>query len=218
MALKDYYQILQVEPSADQREIKKAFRRLAMEYHPDLLSRETKQDDNSHFRDITEAYEILSDPIKREHYHYDRWVHQSLGTKMQGPLSAYQIYLSIIESEKYLRGIDHFRKNHYALLNMLLTLFSIPRIQTILAEKNPDLEKKTILMAMKMGGLLRSDCEKQFKERLNMLLNAHATINFTWESSIINKIAAERKSKYIIPIILFIVIALCMLFYYYTNR
>jgi curved DNA-binding protein CbpA len=218
MALKDYYQILQVDPSADQREIKKVFRRLAMEYHPDRHSTETKHDDNSHFRDIKEAYEILSDPIKREHYHYDRWLYQSLGTKMHGHLTAYQMYQSIIESEKYLSGIDHFRKNHYALLNMLLTLFSIPRIQTILAEKNQDLEKKIILMAMKMAGLLRSDCERQFKERLNMVLIFYPTMNSTWESSITNKIADERKSKFTIPIMLLIVIALCMLFYFYANR
>jgi curved DNA-binding protein CbpA len=211
MPLKDYYQILEIEPGADEYAIKKAYRRLAMQFHPDKSG--GYQEDGGLFRDIIEAYEVLSDPSKREQYHYERWLHQSMGAKLQGYLNAYQIYQVILESEKYLSGIDQYKINDYALLNVLLNLFSTSRIQTIAAEKNSDLEKNTIAIAMKMAGNLKSDCQKQLKERMSVLTNDNPSINAMWETTINNKIRSERNLTYTIPIILLIVVALCVLFY-----
>lgn len=215
MPLKDYYQILEVEPGADQSTIKKSYRRLAMKFHPDksLLP----DFDESLFRDIQEAYEVLSNPSKREQFHYERWLQQSMGTKLQGHLSAYQIYQLILDSEKYLSGVDHFRINHYTLLNILLNLFSPSRIQTILQENNADLEKNTITIAMKMSSGLKSALQLQFKERMSSLVDAYPTMNANWESIINKKTSFERKSRYTIPFILLIVIILCFLFYRWNK-
>jgi len=70
MAKKDYYEILGVSRDASQEEIKKAYRRLAKKYHPDL-----NKDGGSaeKFKQIAEAYEVLSDPEKRAQY--DRFGH-----------------------------------------------------------------------------------------------------------------------------------------------
>jgi len=68
--LKDYYQILTVPPTATQPEIRKAFYKLAKQFHPD------KNPDAAHhhkFLEINEAYETLGDKEKRAIYHY-RWV------------------------------------------------------------------------------------------------------------------------------------------------
>ena len=59
---RDYYDVLGVGKSASADEIKKAFRRLAIEHHPDRGGDETK------FKEINEAYEVLSDPEKRKKY------------------------------------------------------------------------------------------------------------------------------------------------------
>lgn len=66
----DYYDILGVSRNASQEEIKKAFRRLAMQYHPDRNKDPGAED---RFKEINEAYEVLSDPEKRAAY--DRWGH-----------------------------------------------------------------------------------------------------------------------------------------------
>jgi curved DNA-binding protein len=66
MDYKDYYKLLGVERSASADEIKKAFRKLALKYHPDRNPGDKSAED--HFKSLNEAYEVLSDPVKRKRY------------------------------------------------------------------------------------------------------------------------------------------------------
>jgi len=63
---KDYYQALGVARNAGEAEIKKAFRKLAREYHPDVAKNKKQAEEK--FKEINEAYEVLSDPAKRKRY------------------------------------------------------------------------------------------------------------------------------------------------------
>ncbi len=63
---KDYYQILGVNKSATQEDIKKAFRKLARQYHPDV--NQGNKEAEGRFKEVNEAYEVLSDPEKRQKY------------------------------------------------------------------------------------------------------------------------------------------------------
>lgn len=63
MSKKDYYEVLGVEKSASKDDIKKAFRKLAHQYHPDK-----NKGDDSRFKEVNEAYQILSDDQKRAQY------------------------------------------------------------------------------------------------------------------------------------------------------
>ena len=67
MANKDYYQVLGVKKEASQDEIKKAFRKLALKYHPDA-NPDKKEEAEKKFKEIGEAYAVLSDPEKRARY------------------------------------------------------------------------------------------------------------------------------------------------------
>lgn len=66
MEYKDYYNILGVSKNATQDDIKKAYRKLAVKYHPDKNSGSKAAEDK--FKDIGEAYEVLKDPEKRKQY------------------------------------------------------------------------------------------------------------------------------------------------------
>jgi curved DNA-binding protein len=63
---KDYYQTLGVSKNAGEEEIRKAFRKLARKYHPDVARNKTEAEEK--FKEINEAYEVLSDPAKRKKY------------------------------------------------------------------------------------------------------------------------------------------------------
>lgn len=62
----DYYQVLGVDRNASQDEIKRAFRRLAREHHPDVRKDDPKA--NERFKEINEAYQVLNDPQRRAQY------------------------------------------------------------------------------------------------------------------------------------------------------
>ena len=59
----NYYELLQIEKTASQAEIKKAYRKLAKQYHPD-----TVEGDESSFKEIVTAYEVLSDENRKRKY------------------------------------------------------------------------------------------------------------------------------------------------------
>src|SRR3974390_1755841 len=63
---KDYYQILGVPRTASENESKKAFRKLAREYHPDVAKNKKQAEEK--FKEVNEAYEVLGDPSKRKKY------------------------------------------------------------------------------------------------------------------------------------------------------
>jgi curved DNA-binding protein CbpA len=67
----DYYSLLGVPRSADDQEIKKAYRRLAREYHPDKTGNDKHK--TVLFQAISEAYEVLSDPQNRQLYDLGEW-------------------------------------------------------------------------------------------------------------------------------------------------
>jgi DnaJ-class molecular chaperone len=69
MGLKDYYHILRIDRNTSTEDIRKAFRQLALQYHPDR-NPENTQEAEAKFKEINEAYEVLSDEQKR--WQYDR--------------------------------------------------------------------------------------------------------------------------------------------------
>ena len=66
MEYKDYYSTLNVQKNASEKDIKHAYRKLARKYHPDMNPDD--QDAEERFKEINEAYEVLSDPEKRKLY------------------------------------------------------------------------------------------------------------------------------------------------------
>lgn len=75
MSKRDFYEILGVSKSADKAEIKKAYRKLAIKYHPDKNPDDKEAEEK--FKEAAEAYEVLSDENKRARY--DQFGHQGMG-------------------------------------------------------------------------------------------------------------------------------------------
>lgn len=123
MELKDYYKILEVTPLATHQEIRKAFRRLALKYHPDR-----NNDDHlsaALFREIQEAWEVLSDPQQREEYNYKRWYNRSIGEAfVERPLSPDTLLAESRKLLQFVHNMNIFQLDYDALSYHIRQLLS----------------------------------------------------------------------------------------------
>ena len=137
----DYYKLLGLLPTATTEEIKKAYRQLALRYHPDRNPGD--KDSEAFFKKVTEAYTILSDPEKRESYNWEykkrqqTSSNQSQQQKRTEPKQEQQItpqlILSIFQNiRKKVLGINKNRINHSALYNTLNDLLSVNQLNFLI--------------------------------------------------------------------------------------
>lgn len=83
---KDYYEVLGVEKTADPASLKQAYRKLALKFHPDRNPGDKSAE--ARFKEISEAYQVLSDPEKRQAY--DRYGHQGLSGSGFRPFTGFE--------------------------------------------------------------------------------------------------------------------------------
>jgi molecular chaperone DnaJ len=128
--IKDYYTILELPPSATMGEIKKAYRRLALQYHPDK-----NQGDRyaaAQFVELKEAYEVLTNPAKKEYYLQQRWYQQSQGKrKTQSAITPVAILKQALELEKYVARLDQFRMDKQGLHDYILDILNYENIEKL---------------------------------------------------------------------------------------
>ncbi|MCK9614155.1 MAG: molecular chaperone DnaJ [Candidatus Omnitrophica bacterium] len=76
---RDYYEILGVKKTASVEDIKRAYRQLVMQYHPDRVAPEKKKEAEEKFKELSEAYAVLSDPSKKQLY--DQYGHAGVDSR-----------------------------------------------------------------------------------------------------------------------------------------
>jgi curved DNA-binding protein CbpA len=121
----DYYAVLDVKPNATLTEIKRAFRKLALQYHPD--KNPESRFAVAKFAEIKEAYEVLRDKKRRAHYH-----HSHYDTVLQPlAISAEEIGASSQILQKKIMGMDPFRIDHDLLYFEVNKILSDHNIQLL---------------------------------------------------------------------------------------
>ncbi len=144
MALKDYYKILEISSTASPVDIKKAYRRLALKYHPDKnFGNELYE---AKFKEISEAYNILSDTTKRKDYNFQRNNQSQSYSKRKtySPTTPQTILNQAIEFRKKVAVLDQHRMNKGALYEQIQILLSRQNIHLLQENNDPQLNKRII--------------------------------------------------------------------------
>jgi len=130
VSLTDHYKILELSPSATLPEIKKAYRRLALQYHPDKNNNDPYA--AAYFDAVKEAYETLTDAGKKNNYLQQRWYQQSTGkgfsTEIQTPVTILQRCIIL---EKTISLQDVHRLDEYKLAHSIDTLLNEEAVTTL---------------------------------------------------------------------------------------
>jgi len=214
--LKDYYDILQVPSHATLQEIKQAYRRLAMIYHPD----KTKNDPyaGAKYGEIREAYEVLSNAGKREAYLQERWYDQSIGRKRKmeanTPVSILKLSL---ELEKYVSSLDVHRMNKEGLYDYINELLSSNTIEKLNSYNETAITQQiinTILIAMKP---LPLNFAITLSTKLEKLANGDETSLERIKSSLRQHQKSFLWKRYQIFLILVITALICLLIFFTSK-
>lgn len=147
MAFKDHYKMLGVPPNATEAEIKKKFRKLALQYHPDRNAESEFAE--LHFREIQQAYEILTDVSRR--YVYDReWrLHfpkeSDRHTRQHTPES---ILEETIVFGRQIKSMDIFRMNNETIFGQSKKILSTDNLDLLLFHKKETINQSIITEMM----------------------------------------------------------------------
>lgn len=212
MLLKDYYSILQLEPSATQLEIKKAYRKLALQYHPDITNNEPYA--AAQFSAIKEAYEVLTDPAKREYYLQQRWYNQSIGKrKRQEAITPVYVLKQTIELERYISTLDVFRMDKLGLYEYINELIPDNTIQLLNNFNDLTINKEIICNLLKAGKLLPLNLAQQLSTQLKKI-----NVDSSGTESIENYLQQHKKNDQLeknkIWLVILVVAILILLIYF----
>lgn len=212
MHLKDYYGILEVEPSATIVEIKKAYRRLAQQYHPDKNNNDAYS--TARFSEIKEAYEVLTDPARKDHYLQQRWYNQSIGKrKTQTIITPVAVLKQALELERYVATLDVFRMDKQGLKEYILGLLPDDAIEKLKPFGEPATCREIITVILKAMHPLPKNHTGEIIVQLQKLAGDDEAsiqqINY-----FVQKTASRnRREKYSLIIIIVLTALLCLVIY-----
>jgi curved DNA-binding protein CbpA len=209
--VKDYYQILQIQPNSTLAEIKQAFRRLALIHHPDKNPNDKYAE--VQFKEIKEAYEVLTNPIKKENYLQERWYNQSIGKRRNAEvITPVSILKLVLELDQYVSRLDVHRMNKEGLSDYIDQLLSDDTIGTLKPFDEPEIKQQIITSTLSAMRPLPMKFIRKLPERLEALAGDEASLNRI-KSFLQNRKKVLLWERYKVVLIILFTILICLLIF-----
>jgi molecular chaperone DnaJ len=215
MLVKDYYKILEIPVTASQQEIRRSYRKLAHQYHPDKNENTIAE---AHFREVIEAYNILSDPMKRDSYNYKRWNQRSNGKKYDNlSFSPKVILQECISLREYIDTVDQFRMNKGALNFHIHEILSTHNISVLLQHNDTVINTETINQLLNAAKPLNYKQMQPLSEKLLSIAGKNGIAITIIHTFIKQKRKAAIWNQYKIVLILAVTFLLCCMIYFLSK-
>jgi molecular chaperone DnaJ len=207
MYLKDHYKTLELAPSATLQDIKKAYRKMAQQYHPD------KNKDPyaaANFAEIKEAYETLTNPVKKNQYLQERWYNRATGNNNTEQLiTPVNILKQALEFERYTSTLDVYRMDDESLFEYMNELLSADAISRLLQFNEPDVNHQVMLTLLKPVRFLNYKKASVIGDKLNRLTAGKSKVLIDAALKRIKQKEKWEQRKWLI--VLIITAAICLL-------
>lgn len=215
MYLKDHYKTLELAPSASLQDIKKAYRKLAQQYHPDKNTNDPYAEAN--FDEIKEAYETLTNPVKKDNYLQQRWYNRATGNKnTEQVINPVNILKQALEFEKYSSTLDVFRMDSESLFEYMNELLSEETISKLLQFNEAAVNNQVILTLLKPVRFLKSGKAILITDKLTRLAAGHHQSQELINKTLLQIRQKEKweRNKWIVGLL--ITITICMLIKFFA--
>lgn len=216
MSIKNYYAVLGVPPDASEDDIKKKFRKLALQYHPD------KNADNEfaavQFREIQEAYETLSDARKRAAYNRE-WHYHYPGSKTSAirEISPETVLQNCLRLKKQVNSMDPFRLNKQFIQVKLNGIIPAATIALLLYHNNKSINREIIENVMELAAVLPGKNRLPIQTVLLQLAGADAEMRAFIEHQEKKTRSKNRWESYY-PVLAFAIAVTACIFIYFLSR
>lgn len=211
--MKDYYSILEIPVTASLPEIKKAYRKLAMQYHPDKQKDEKYAD--AKFTNIKEAYEVLTNPRKKELYLQERWLSKASGKiKIDALITPPNILLKSLEVNKQIALLDIYRMDHEGIAERIKQLLNDEVLEKLLAFNEIDINETIIDCLLSSSRPLPYAFSVDIFERLLRLASTNQLKINQIKSALLHKNKKEQAQKMELLLILGVVLCICLLIFF----
>ncbi len=215
MNFQDHYAILGIAPSASQEEIKKAYRLLALQYHPDKTGGDPYA--AVQFEAIKEAYEVLTNPRKKELYLQQRWYRQSAGNKKSDPVvTPVSLLKRVLVLDRYVSKLDTHRMDKQGLSDHLHTLLSDENIVTINRFDEPGVNKEIVVYSMRIARFLTAGQAESFMDKWEAI-SKEPQLTSSVREYLARKRASQSWENYKPAVIAVVVMLLCFLIYFLSK-
>jgi hypothetical protein len=210
---KDYYKIFNVKSSASAGEIKNAYHRLAMKYHPDRNPDDALA--TAIFTEAAEAYKVLSDAEARKQYNYSRYL--TAEQQYQRPAETIETLINrITEINNRIKMADPFRFNKDALLYSLKQLF--PDDINLLLRVDDNLLKQFLEMISIAAERLSSHQTKQLIILLQPVCEKYEWLQQQLNTLMWKQQKEERWEKNKIVLVVLIAVLLCVIIFLAASK
>jgi len=214
MLAKDYYNTLKVPFNATESDIRKAFRKLALIYHPDKNNGDLQAEEK--FKEIQEAYFILSDEERREEYHLKSRYPLRNNREKARPITPATILERCKKLDQHVANLDMFRMSQEVLYQQIMHILSTDNLEFLLREGNETINKKIIATLMHCGNILDHEYIENINAKLSILAGSdNETLQLLFHLTKKKK-RASYWDRYNGLIILIVTILIC-LFIWLSN-